>query len=296
MSVATTNPTGFEVICRGDDLWRVAKSVSQIGLGKTSTALYIRSDWKEIRQQSKRDLYIIMSEGLLGNETERLSARQVRTGGAKRFLLLPDESPRESLFETILKLNVRSQARVHTPRLEVDDLKTFVERFLYTLESWPAEQKIVDAWLENDKLVVLAPTFERLRVPVKLIPKVCKATSNELNKFDIDDHGEFIYWPSHDVHMGWSQFEQAARPQAKLRAQQRSEEFNRKYGAAIRRLRAKMSIRQSDIKGLDERTVRRIEHGKTRAAANSLAKLANAHDMSTNEYLSALADELAADV
>ena len=292
MSVATASRLAFEVLFRGHDLWRVARNAWEHRPAETTSTVYLRSDWKEIRKQSKRDLYVVMWDSLLRDEVELVTASKVRTTGEKRFLLLPDDLPREALVEYLVKLNVKSSARIHSPRFEADNAETFVGRFLSALASWPTEQNIADAWWENGELVILSPTFERLKVPADLIPKMSKAKPAEREKFDIDQHGEFIYWPSHDVHMGWPQFEQAVNPQARIKARQHSQQFNIKYGQAIRNLREKAGLRQSQIKGVDERTVRRIEHGQTRATANALAKLASAHEMNINNYLGALADEL----
>ncbi len=81
----------------------------------------------------------------------------------------------------------------------------------------------------------------------------------------IDPDGSFIYWPDLDVHLGWNQFLQAVDPAEFRKAQQRSAEFNARYGAAIRRVREAAGIVQSGVEGLTERQVRRIEYGESRA-------------------------------
>ncbi|MDD4061857.1 MAG: hypothetical protein PHW08_14315 [Kiritimatiellae bacterium] len=120
------------------------------------------------------------------------------------------------------------------------------------------------------------------------------ASPEELAEFEIDDEGEYIYWPSHDVHVGWDQFEQSIHPEASITAKQSSQEFNRQYGQAIQILREKAGLRQSDIPGLDSRTIRRIEQGNTRATSNALHKLAAAHGMAVQDYMNALAEHLKA--
>ena len=65
----------------------------------------------------------------------------------------------------------------------------------------------------------------------------------------------------------------------------------RDYGDAIRRLRAQHELRQSDVEGLDERHVRRIEKGESPATQSALAKLAESHGMSLGDYLDAVAAE-----
>lgn len=151
---------------------------------------------------------------------------------------------------------------------------------------------ILDAYLADDILVVISPTFNRLRVPLSKIPRVCDAPVAERRQFEIDKYGDYIFWPSQDVHMGWLQFQQAIDPQAKLRSEQKSEKFNKAYGAAIRSVRESKGLRQSDIEGLDDRTVRRIENGETRATRAALVAMANAHGLTPEEFMEQVAETM----
>jgi hypothetical protein len=82
-----------------------------------------------------------------------------------------------------------------------------------------------------------------------------------LLNFEIDADGSFIYWPDLDVHLGWNQFLQAVDPEELRKAQRRSEGFNKRYEAAIRKLREEAGLAQSKVEGLTERQLRRIEQG-----------------------------------
>jgi ribosome-binding protein aMBF1 (putative translation factor) len=130
-------------------------------------------------------------------------------------------------------------------------------------------------------------------VKLDLLPsQIRQASLQQRNHFQIDEDGDQVYWPDLDVHMGWSQFRQAVDPASRIRAQQKDARFNKSYGAAIRDLRESHGLNQSDIRDLDERTVRRIEQGETRATANAIEKLAAAHRMKTNDYMQELANRL----
>jgi hypothetical protein len=59
---------------------------------------------------------------------------------------------------------------------------------------------------------------------------------------------------------------------------------DRRYGAAIAKLRTAKGLKQSEITGLSERQVRRIEKGEG-TTYESLRRLAAAHQMDTSEYL-----------
>ncbi|MCX7015221.1 MAG: helix-turn-helix domain-containing protein [Candidatus Sumerlaeota bacterium] len=151
---------------------------------------------------------------------------------------------------------------------------------------------ILDAWREGDRFVVKSPTFEMLSAPIAGLGLLRNVSPKAIDEFEIDPYGAFVYWPRLDVHLGWDQFEQAANPAAKLRALQMSREFNARYGQAIRRFRESTGLRQCDIPGLDERTVRRVEQGRTRATAGALARLARAHGMNPTDYMARLAELL----
>lgn len=292
MSKMTSRRPTYEVVLRGPRTSRMANEWFARRLPKQSVTLRVSAEWSQVNRHAKRDLYILIDRGALLDEQERQMARRSRTAGEKRFLVLPDDSPSEAIPELICGLSVRTPSRLHTPRLDADDLPTFVHRFLTALSLWPTEPTIADAWIEGVVLVLLSPTLERLKVPIAALPKISQAPLRHVKRFEIDDQGEFIYWPSHDVHMGWAQFEQIVKPHRRLRAQQASDAFNRRYGRAVRQFREEAGLRQSDIPGLDARTIRRIEHGRTRATAGALQKLAQAHRMSVNDYLDKLSEKL----
>ena len=82
---------------------------------------------------------------------------------------------------------------------------------------------------------------------------------------------------------------------ALLRAKQRSNEFNRRYGEAIKKLRELHPLTQMNIEdktGLTDRHLRRIEKGETRATSKALEQLAEAHGMSMTDYMNKLAELL----
>lgn len=173
------------------------------------------------------------------------------------------------------------------------NLPCYLARLIAALDAPDSDRAILDAWLEGGNLVVLSPAFERLRVPLARLPGLRGATRAQLGAFELDEYGDFLYWPSHDVHIGWCELLQVVDPKARLRAEQKSVDFNRRYGDAIRRLREASGLAQAAVRGLSERTVRRIEQGKTRATVRALTKLAEAHRLSANEYMQRLAQALA---
>jgi hypothetical protein len=97
-----------------------------------------------------------------------------------------------------------------------------------------------------------------------------------------------LHWPDLDVHLGWNQFLQAVGPAELRKAQRRSAGFNKRFGAAIRTVREAAGIIQSNVEGLTERQVRRIEQGENRATTAVINALARAHALDANAYMERL--------
>lgn len=213
--------------------------------------------------------------------------------GECRLLLLSDDEPVEPIIPQLMRLGIRDEKRVHVVRLG-EAPAIFLRRFAEALgSSKNADDAIFDAYWEGDEFVVVSPDFERLQVPLTALPtKLRNASLRRRENFKIDEYGEYIYWPDLDVHMGWPQFEQAVNPMARLVAEQKSHDFNRRYGEAIRKLREDEELSQKDISGLNDRTIRRIEQGHTRVTGNAIKKLAKAHKMTPAEYMAAVAEML----
>ncbi len=151
---------------------------------------------------------------------------------------------------------------------------------------------MIDAYLVGDCLSIRGPKNRMLHVPVSRIPALRGQPEAAVRRFSIDPDGSFIYSPDLDVHLGWNQFLQAVDPAEFRKAQQRSAQFNARYGAAIRRVREAAGIVQSEVEGLSERQVRRIEHGESRATSAAIAALAKAHGLDANTYMGKLTKAL----
>jgi hypothetical protein len=188
--------------------------------------------------------------------------------------------------------NIRSESRLHV--VKVDDLEApqvsqLLGRICFALGQDSSHGSIIDAYLAGDTLLVRGPRHRMLHVPIKSVPALKGQSHAVLRNFEIDPDGSFIHWPDLDVHLGWNQFLQAVDPAELHKAQQRSAGFNKRYGAAIRKVREGAGILQSKIEGLTERQLRRIEQGECRVTATALAALAKAHGLDVNAYMERLA-------
>ena len=239
-------------------------------------------DWKSIKP-SNANRYVVSRV----RDVSRDLGRNVAYRDA-RFVLFEDQYPLQGLAEKFSAIG--APKRIHF--VSGSGKSAFLKRLISTLGQTETVSRILDAWWDDDTLIVLSPSYERLTVPRSAIAPFRGATDEQLRAFEIDTNGAYVYWPSLDVHLGWEQFQQAVDPHARLRAQQKSHEFNRRYGAAIRETRERHKLRQSDIARLTERQVGRIERGECRATRSALTKLAVAHKMTISNYLDKLASIL----
>lgn len=161
-----------------------------------------------------------------------------------------------------------------------------------THRSAPSDDSIVDAWLGDDKLVLLLPNLERRFVPLNRLSRFIGNDAAKLAQFEIDEDGRFLFWPDADAHLGLEQFAQIVDPSAALAAKQRSTEFNEQYGAAIRAVREASNLKQADIDGITERDLRGIERGEQTATKSALEALSKAHELTLGAYLKKLAGRM----
>jgi nitrite reductase/ring-hydroxylating ferredoxin subunit len=152
----------------------------------------------------------------------------------------------------------------------------------------PPSLPIVDALIESDQLVLLSPSFVRLSVPLEKLSRFIGTKKSEVVAFKIDADGRFLYWPHADVHLGWTQFRQIVDPASAVACSQKTQKFNQRYGAAIRSMRESHRLKQSDIHGITDRQLRRVEHGEQAVSSVTLEALAKAHSLSLDDYLNKL--------
>jgi hypothetical protein len=220
-----------------------------------------------------------------------LGVKPVLSGAFHLLFTEPTTHP-DQVAQWMRKTKIRSEDRlhvVHVDDLEAPQVSQLLRRVCFALGPDGTRGNIIDAYLAGDSLFVRGPKHRMLHVPVSSVPALRGQPRNVLRNFEIDPDGSFIYWPDLDVHLGWNQFLQAVDPEELRKAQQRSEGFNKRYGAAIRKLREEAGLSQSKVQGLTERQVRRIEQGESRATSGALTALAETHGLEVNAYMDRLA-------
>jgi hypothetical protein len=208
--------------------------------------------------------------------------------------LFVEDMPVEAIPSRIPRLHIRDAQRLHIAREgDKKGISAIISRAIGGIAFGKRHTGIVDAWIEEDCLVVLFPAFDRLRVPLSKLAKRLGTDKDEIKAFEIDDDGSFLYWPHADVHLGPDHLRALVDPTSAITARQKSREFNREYGEAIRALRVEHGLKQTAVEGVTDRHLRRIEHGRLAVTSGVLQSLAKAHGMDVSHYMAELAKRLA---
>jgi hypothetical protein len=227
-----------------------------------------------------------------------VKAFRKRATPASQLLIINEGASADSLFCKIVDLRIRTAQRFYVVESKSHFKKTnfpaslqaLLERLVSASRADGGQDRILDAGIEKGVLHVVSPKFDRLDVPIAKLPDFENVKHAEIEKFEIDEDGSFIYWPDLDVHLGWPQLQQAENPAAALKASQKNGDFNQRYGKAVQKVREERGLKPGDISGLSEKQVGRIERGQCRLTANSISALAHAHKIERNEYMKKLAE------
>ncbi|MBD2188288.1 helix-turn-helix domain-containing protein [Pseudanabaena mucicola] len=155
------------------------------------------------------------------------------------------------------------------------------------------EQLIADATVIGEQLLILSCAMEKLEVPFESLPALKCISANDRSSFTIDDDGSCLYWEDADIHLDLEALRCANDPEWKRKFESLKTEHNQVFGRAIANLRKQHKLRQSDIIGLSDRQVRRIEQGETSTKVDTLRLFAKAHGMDLDAYLDAVAGAIA---
>jgi hypothetical protein len=153
-----------------------------------------------------------------------------------------------------------------------------------------AEDKhIASALDEDEKLVVWSCEPTRYVVRVAEIPALAGLSPRELTTFELNESGSRLRWHKADVDLDLATIRYYADPKARKEQDAARRQEAASYAAAIRTLREERGLKQTDIEGLTERQVRRVEQGENVPRSATLRKLAAAHGMTLDRYLGELA-------
>lgn len=150
------------------------------------------------------------------------------------------------------------------------------------------EQLIAQATVFDATLLVLSCAMQRYEVGFAEIRVLAHLPQEERANFTLADDGSYLHWPTPDVHINLDTLRSIVDEAWRRKALIDRIAHDKKIGGAIAILRRQHRLKQSQIPGLSDRQVRRIEAG-TRTTVEALEHLAAAHGVSLQDYLDQIA-------
>ena len=203
-----------------------------------------------------------------------------------RYLVVAD-IPEPAILRLAAVLGLR---KPHL-RLHVSRDTGIVKRLVLAQARREPWEGIVDAYALEDQLVVVLGDMTIREFPNERLPKIRTMAPADVERFEIDESGSFLHWQKGDVHLGASQLLQAVDPLYLTDVEIRRYALE-KVSLALLDMRTERGLKQTDVPGLSDRTVRRLENEEVRLTVDAAEKLAAAFDLD----LSAFLDELSARV
>ncbi|WP_419949991.1 hypothetical protein [Candidatus Palauibacter sp.] len=216
-------------------------------------------------------------------------------------LRLPDWVDTDTRYLVVLDvpeqavLRLASRLRLHKPdqRLQVCRDPSVVKRLVIALTRPAAWEGILDAYVLEDSLVVVLGDMSVRQFPIERLPKVRRFEPAAVRRFVIDSSGSYLHWPDPDVHMGPSQMLQAVDPMHLADVEIRRYEMEN-VSQALRDMRRDRGLKQTAIRRLSERHVRRLEREEMRLTVDAATKFAGALDLTLAEFLDELSERITA--
>ena len=156
--------------------------------------------------------------------------------------------------------------------------------------SWGSQdQLIANATVMGNSLLVFSCAMEKLEISFDVLPILKTIQIADRGNFNISEEGSYLHWPKLDIHLDLDALRYAIDPNIKRQFDAYKLTHDQLFGKAIAALRKQYKLRQSDIMGLSERQVSRIEKGEG-TKVETLNLFAQAHKMELNDYLEAVAN------
>ena len=238
-------------------------------------------DWTKIKY---RDIFVLSSiSGLaavskfvrVANQRHRLRTLFIRENDNAQFLP-------QMLYEA--KLRMSRQILVHSN-------KDVPKRVFTAWSLGCPDQLIATARVIDNALFVLACDHALFQIDFEALPALKRVPIAQRALFHISSEGSYIAWPEVDVHIDLDAIRYVKDVAWREKKDRERLLYDSRFGEAVAALRKNHALRQTDIAGLSERQVRRIEKGE-RPRVRTLEILAQSHGLSLKAYLDRIADML----
>ncbi len=187
------------------------------------------------------------------------------------------------------------------PLVKRAELKASSNILLHT--DWKLPTRVLKAWelgapdrliacasATSDKLFVLSCSLKQYDLPFTSVEALKSMPPEERSRFIIVDDGSYLHWPSSDIHLDLDALRYATDQNWRKKVDFERAIHHARFGAAVAAVRKEHRLNQSDINGVSERQIRRIEKGSF-PRVQTLDLVARSHGLSLDDYLSKVADK-----
>lgn len=249
---------------------------------KSSASLRVRRNVKRRSADGAEGVFVICSGTTLANVAD-LAAAAHRSHRLKGLFVREDLPPEllSALLESAGARRLRNVFLHHDAE--------FPLRVMNAWRTGAAEKLIACARVVGDRLVVLTCSLELLSIPTTSLSALRQLQAGQVDDVEVANDGAYLHWPAGDVHLDLESLRAALDPTWRQRVEAARLRHNRRFGQAVASFRTERGLRQSDVAGLSERQVRRLENGLSMPRLETLRRLAKAHGMALGEYLDEVA-------
>lgn len=262
-------------------------------LGPSAAALVPRGRLRRLAQElvdserptADKSLVVACASWLLRTSAKGLPAW---VDSETRYLVIADIAE-----PAILRLAAVLGLRKPHLRLHVSRDTGIVKRLVLAQARRDPWEGIVDAYSLEDHLVVVLGDMTIREFPNERLPRISTMAPADVERFEVDESGSFLHWQEGDVHLGASQLLQATDPMylTDVEIQRYARE---KVSLALLDMRNERGLKQTDVPGLSDRHVRRLENEEVRLTVDAAEKLAAAFGLDLLEFLDELSGRLSA--
>ena len=140
----------------------------------------------------------------------------------------------------------------------------------------------------GDSLFVILGDLVTRSVKWEKLSDLRESDPESRRSFEIDEDGSFIRWRSFDIHLGAVHFLEILNPE--YVAQIEIDDISRwLVGDAVRTVRERHNLYQTDFQGLSDRQVRRIENGESSLTISAAKEFADSFGISLSDFVEELA-------
>lgn len=182
----------------------------------------------------------------------------------------------------------------------IDNVSKEIIRKTIAFDDFKVLRRITNAWKSNSqellisnavpteqKLVVSDCASNRYEIAYEQLPEIASVADKK--KFEIDEDGSFLYWEEVDFYLNLEDIRCRIDPKFKAAIIRKQVPKNKLYGKAVRIFRERSNLKQADISGISERTIRRIENGQFVPTLDTLKQLSISHNLDLTEYIGSVA-------